>query len=149
MQCKTFRDRVIGLCQNSEMKNTLISHITTKQDTTNPYNALEYSARYGYIDILNLLLDIGYDVNKCNDSGHTALHVSCSSGKQNIVKRIWKAFWGGFGKRLGSCLSIYPAPRDEPQKSLTIWAQILYPIGRLNWFCRLEFKAYLLKSAGV
>ncbi|XP_025831490.1 ankyrin repeat domain-containing protein 39 [Agrilus planipennis] len=53
------------------------------------YTALHYAARNGFLDVCQLLIQNGADINAITKSGNaTALHRACSAGKITVVKYL-------------------------------------------------------------
>jgi len=73
-------------------EDELITALNQGDNSTNWYRnhhgntALHIAALQGYMNIVEILLDIGIDINSKNNNGNTALHVAAIHGNMNIVE---------------------------------------------------------------
>ena len=50
------------------------------------WSPLHYAAQDGYVDIMDLLLKFGANVDRATAEGHTSLHIAAENGHDDVVK---------------------------------------------------------------
>ena len=61
------------------------------QNATNNYTALHYAVVQGDMDVVQVLIDAGADIDTQNDLGRSPLNTACESGALDIVKMLVRA----------------------------------------------------------
>ena len=51
-------------------------------------SAIHLAAFYGHIEVIELLVDYGANVNEANSSGYMPLHVACQNNKVEAVSKL-------------------------------------------------------------
>ena len=77
-------------CDNKmEIARVLLSQ-DPKSTPSGCHGALHMAALRGHLDMLNMLLDAGFDINTLDDYGRTPLHAACDANKPfpGIVQRL-------------------------------------------------------------
>ena len=57
-------------------------------ESKNDSSALHFAAYGGNVDIVSLLLQNGFEVNRKGYNGETLLHIACKTGRINVIKML-------------------------------------------------------------
>ena len=78
-------------CWNKpEIAKALLARASEVASDTKPANALPMAARMGHLDMVDLLLDHGLDIDRVDDLGQTPLMAACGADQPScpIVQRL-------------------------------------------------------------
>ena len=94
---------------------------------------LHYAAKYGHIDVVQILLDVGADCNKSDELGYTPLHYAAKYGHINVVQILLD---GGADFNKSDELGYTPLQMAEYKGNQDV-VKMLKDRGALQWFDNL------------